>query len=210
LNYHVDLLLDDERRSASPVSVGMVLRLVAFTLLATLLTVILLLFVACQDAERKANEAKTRWAGLQPKHAELLSLRATRNELRAASRQMDGNRISRLELGTELVRLQRGIPAEVQLLSLRINQFAGEQKVGAVATRGCEMRISGKIVGDKAEDFVEGVRTYLLSSARTNSVESVIIPNNGFRRETVRKTGGDTRAAWFFDLVCRYRPRSFE
>jgi hypothetical protein len=210
VNYHVDLLLDSERRSASPVSVGMVLRLMAFTLLATLMTVILLLFVASQDAERKANEAKARWALLQPKHAELLALRAKRNELRADCRQMDGNRLSRMELGPELLRLQRGISPEVQLLAVRINQFAGNQKTGAAASRSYEMRLSGKMVGDKAEVYVEGLRAYLVTSARSNSVESVVIPNNGFRRETVRKTGGDTRSDWFFDLVCRYRSRSFE
>ncbi len=210
MNYHVDLLLDDERRSACPVSLGMVLRLALFTLLASLLTIILLFFVASQDAERKANEAKERWTRLQPRHAELLALRTLRNELRASTRQMEANRVSRMELGPELVRLQRGMPEEAQLLTLRINQFVGNQKTGAAATRSYEMRLSGKIVGEKADEYVEGLRSYLVSSARSNSVESVVIPNNSFRRETVQKTGGGVRTDWYFELVCRYRPRSFE
>ncbi len=202
MNYHVNLLLDDERRSASPVSLGMALRLVVFALCASLLTVILLLFVESQDAERKLREAQEKWTRLQPGHVKLLALRAQRNELRASNRQMEASRISRMELGPELARLQRGIPDAVQLLSLRFNQFVGTQKSGS--TRGYDMRIAGKIVSDKAEEQVEALRAYWLSSAPSNSVESMVIPNNSFRRDPVRKSD------WSFELVSRYRPRSFE
>ena len=211
MTYHVDLLLDDERRSASPISLGMVMRLGSFTVLAVLGVFIMQLFIASQDVENKVLQAKLKWDKLKPQHEELLELRAVRNERRAMFRQIEACRRSRLELGPELHRLQLGIPPdEIQLLSLRINQFVGNQNTGANATRTFEMRISGKVAGDNPKRSVDDLMQYLAVSANTGQVASVVVPPNGFRKETVRMATGETRTDWFFELVCRYQPRSFE
>jgi hypothetical protein len=209
--YHVDLLLDDERRSASTVNVGMVLRLGAFAAVAAIVLAVMLLFIASRDVELKVSEARAKWERLKPKHVELLALRASLNELRASSRQIEACRRSRLALGAELAQLQLGVPEEIQLTALRINQFVGNQKAGASATRGYEMRFSGKVTGANPKECVDELIKYLSSPAYTGRVESVTVPNNGFRKETVRlSAAGETRTDWFFELVCRYRPRSFE
>jgi len=207
--YHVDLLLDDERRSASPVSLGMVMRLGSFAVLAVLGVVVMQLFFASREVEDKVDQAKRTWDKLKPRHEELLGLRATRNELRATFRQIDACRRSRLELGPELQRLQLGVPEEIQLTSLRINQFVGNQNTGTGATRTYEMRFSGKVSGDKPKVSVDKLMQYL-KAANTGLVASVEVPNNGFRKETVRLSAVETRTDWFFELVCRYQPRSFE
>ncbi|MFZ4394263.1 MAG: hypothetical protein ACOYOU_01395 [Kiritimatiellia bacterium] len=210
MTYHVDLLLDDERRSASPVSLGMVMRLGSFTALAVLATAIMLLYMASRDVDVMVSQSKYKWSKLKPQHEELLNLRGARNEIRATHRQMEAFRRSRLELGPELAQLQLGIPEEVQLTSLRINQFVGNQKTGTSAMRSYEMRISGKVGGDNVKKSVDELIHYLSVTANTGCVESVVVPNNGFRKETVRVSAGETRTDWFFELVCRYRPRSFE
>ena len=210
MKYHVDLLLDEERRSASRVNVGMVLRLSAVTAVGVVLLITLLLFVESRDVELKVARARAKWEHLKPQHTELLALRVALNELRASSRQIEACRRSRLALGAELEQLQLGVPEELQFTSLRINQFVGNQKAGTTATRSYEMRLSGKIISDNPKANVDKLIVYLSAPSYTGRVESVTVPPNGFRKETVRVSAVDTRTDWFFELVCRYRPRSFE
>jgi len=208
VTYHVNLLLDDERRSASPVNMSMVLRLGAVVAIAALFLAIVMLFMASRDVQIRATDAESKWVHLKPQHDALLALRALRNELRASSRQIEACRRSRLPLGVELTQLQLGVPAEIQFTTLRINQFVGNQKAGA--TRSYEMHITGKVAGDDPKGNVDELIRVFSAAAYTDRVESVTVPNNSFRKETRVASHGETRTDWFFELVCRYRPRSFE
>ena len=209
--YHVDLLLDDERRSASRVNVGMVLRLAAMIAAGAIVLITMMLFVASRDVEFRVGRTKSKWEHLKPQYTELLELRVALNELRASTRQIEASRRSRLALGAELVQLQNGIPEEIQLTALHINQFVGNQKAGASSTRSYEMRLSGKVAGENPQANVDKLLTYLSAPSYTGRVEAVTVPNNAFRKEIIKTSStGDTRTDWFFELVCRYRPRSFE
>ena len=211
MTYHVDLLLDEERRSASRVNLGLLLRVSVLIGIGAIVLITMMLFIWSRDVESKVAQAKAKWERLKPQYAALLALRVSQNELRASSRQIEACRRSRLALGTELEQLQLGVPAEIQLTTLRINQFVGNQKTGANAVRSYEMHLSGKIVSDNPKGNVDKLIAYLSTSVYTGRVESVTVPNNGFRKEIVRlSAAGETRTDWFFDLVCRYRPRSFE
>ena len=211
MNYHVNLLLDDERRSASPVSAGMVLRMGSFAAVAVLLLFIVMLFMGSRDAQVKAANAQNTWADLEPKYTTLLAQRALRNELRASFREIEACRHSRLPLGDELAQLQLGVPADIQFTSLRFNQFVGKvQKAGTGATRSYELHLTGKVAGDDPKATVDELIKVLSAPDYTNRVESVTVPHNGFRKAVVRVSANETRTDWFFELVCRYRPRSFE
>jgi hypothetical protein len=213
VTYHVDLLLDEERRSASPLNVGMVLRLGSFIVAAVLLLMTMKLFFESRDVEARAAEAKRKWEHLKPQHAELLALRVSLNELRASSRQVEACRRSRLPqgVGAELTQLQLGVPEEIQLQELRLSQFVGTPKAGAVATRTYELRIKGKVAGEDPKRNVDELIGYLSAAAYTNRMLKPVIPNNSYRKETVRVPGtGEVRTDWFFELLCPYRPRSFE
>ena len=209
---HVDLLLDEERRTASPINVGMVLRLGAFGLVAVFLLATMFLFIENRDVQIRVSNAKSRWEHLKPQYTALLALRDSLNELRASSRQIESCRRSRLTLGTELAQLQLGVPEDIQLTALRVNQFVGNPKAGgSAATRSYEMRISGKVSEEDPKGNVDRLIAYLSAASYTGRVESVVVPNNGFRKENIRiSAAGETRTDWFFELVCRYRPRSFE
>lgn len=209
--YHVDLLQDGERRSASPIDLGMLLRLGVFGLVSLILLMILLLFFSSREAQNKELDARSKWDALKAQYAGLQAMRNTLKELRASYRQVDACMRSRLDLGAELEYLQQGIPDAIQFTALRVNQFVGAQKVGASFARSYELRISGKVVGDTPKETVDELIQYLSSATFTGRVESVSVPPNSFRKETVRVAGtGETHTDWFFELVCRYRARSFE
>ena len=148
---------------------------------------------------------------MEPQYKKLLALRVSRDELRAAYRQIEAFRRSRLPLGDELAQLQLCVPAEIQFTLLRFNQFAGNPKTDAASSRTYEMHITGKVIGDDPKESVVDLKNCLSAPAYTNRVESVTVPNNGFHKVTSRVLAtGETRTDWFFELVCRYRPRSFE
>lgn len=210
MTYHVNLLLDDERRSASRFNVAMVLRVSIMLGIGMILLVTMMLFVAGQEVSMKVAKAQAKWDHLKPQYSELQSLRRVQSELRASSRQIESCRLSRLTLGAELAQLQTGVPEEIQLTALRINQLVGNQKSGAASARNFEMHLSGKVSSDNPKGNVDKLIAYLSSSAYTGRVESVTVPNNGFRKETVRVSVTETRTDWYFELVCKYRPRSFE
>ena len=211
MTYHVDLLLEDERRSASRVNVGLVLRLSVMISAAVIVFITVMLFVASQDMSVSVERANARLKQLEKPYAQLQGLRKKLVELRASSHQIEACRRSRLALGVELTQLQAGIPENIQLTALRItqNQLVGNQKTGAV--RGYEMRLSGKVIGDHPQENVEKLRNYLQAAAYTGRVEAVNVPNNTFRKESLRNlTTGEVHTDWFFEMVCRFRPRSFE
>ena len=158
----------------------------------------------------KVTKAQAKWDHLKPQYTELQSLRMVKSELRASSRQIESCRLSRLALGAELAQLQTGVPEELQLTALRINQLVGNQKSGAAPARNFEMHLSGKVSSDNPKGNVDKLIAYLSSPAYTGRVESVTVPNNGFRKDTVRVSVTETRTDWYFELVCKYRPRSFE
>lgn len=208
MNYHVDLLHDSERRSASPFSMGLILRVGAMLFGSGLVLFTMFLFLSCRDLRSSISLAESRWEHFRPEYEALLRLSGNVNEARASMRQLRACSRTRMEWGRELEFLQRGVPANVQLTLLRVNQFVGT-RTGAGTIRSYELRMAGKIVGENAKEDVDALIAYLSSPACRGRIESVTVPTGGFRRESVR-TPGSVHTVWYFDLVCRYRPRSFE
>ena len=206
--YHIDLLLEEERRSASPLHVRMLLRLGTVLVVVALLLATMLLFFASRNVQIRLESADVRWQRLRPKHEALLKQRASLLDLRGAMRQLDACRHARLEWGGELADLQRGVPEEVQLTELRVSPFVGSPTTQSVhAARSYEMHVLGKAGGEDADAHVRQILTALSAPAYTGRVESVSVPSGGFRPDPAR---GAARTDRLFEIVCRYRPRSFE
>jgi len=211
MTYHVNLLLDEEQRSASRVNVGLALRMSAMIAAAAIILVTMTLFIESRDVEGQVKRSRAEWESLKPQYTEVLALRKELDTLRASFRQIETFRRSRLAVGKELTQLQRGIPEEIQLTSLHINQLVGNQKTGAGFVRSYEMHLSGRTSGESPKENVDKLIGYLQTSLYTGRVEAVFVPPNAYRKETARTTAtGETHTDWFFELVCRYRPRSFE
>jgi len=208
VTYHVDLLFEYERRSASPINAGLVMRMGSVLAVGVVLLATLFLFFTNRDLQSKIAQVDARWEHYRPEYEALQKLRGNLNETRASMRQLQACRRTRLEWGKELDFLQRGVPENVQLTALRVNQFVGSRP-GTGTFRSYELRLTGKIVGENAKEDVDALIAYLSSPVCQERIDSVTVPTGGFRRESVRTAGG-VRTVWYFELICRYRPRSFE
>lgn len=211
MTYHVNLLLDDERRTAQPPHVGVLLRLGAVLTVVAILSATAMLFASSYDVRSRQEAAEGEWGALKPKHEKLLLLRERLNDMRATVRQIQSLRHTRMPWGAELLRLQQGVPASIQVTSLRVAQFVST-RADAGSTRNYEMTILGKTGVDDAEAEVHKLMGYLSSATFTDRMDAVSVPNGSFRRIPIRAgpTAAILRTEWSFDIVCRYRPRSFE
>jgi hypothetical protein len=212
VTYHVDLLLDDERRSASPINIGMLLRMAAFAAVAALVFVFAMLWIECRNVEMRVAAAKADVERQKPAHDEWVALQRTLGELRGSMRQAEAFRKSQLKhgVGAELAQLQLGVPPEMQLTMMRITQAI--DRSGPVATRTYEMRIEGRLTGDGPKDRVDETLRYLSTAPfYADHVRKVEVPQNTFRKESVRVPGqNEPRVKWSFAILCHYQPRSFE
>lgn len=207
MTYHIDLLLENERRHATPPLVRALFR--GFVLLAV--TVVLAITVLLMHESRRAHtqliDAQKRWQDLKPRYEDLQRVRASLQELRAAKRQLDNCGDTRLPWGQELADLQRAVPAEVQLTELTVSQFVGSPTSSVKTARIYTLRLSGKVGGDEADAHVKDLMAHVSSETATGRVESVAVPPGGFRQDTDRGAGRSDRV---FELICRYRPRIFK
>ena len=207
MTYHIDLLLDDERRHATPVHMRMVLRLGVTALVALMLLATLLLFLSTRGVHLRVLEARTHWHNLQDRHGAWRQLRGELQDERTAMRQLQACQHARIEWGEELAVLQRGVPGTIQLTELRVSQFVGVSTSDACTVRSYDLRLSGRVGGDDANACVQQLLDHMSAASRTDRVASVSVPPGAFRRDVSR---GAARTDWLFDVVCNYRPRAFE
>lgn len=208
MTYHIDLLLEEERRTARPRYAFAALVTGGVAFVAALLLAALLLFLSARSVRVQVASAQTHWDVLRPKHEALLKLRGGLQTARAASRQLDACTHARLGWGEELASLQAAVPAAVQLTELRVTQFTGLASSNSTkVVRSYDLRLSGKVGGEDAADQVRSLMTYLSSPACTGRIASVTVPAGGFRKDPAR---GAARTDCLFEILCRYRARSFE
>lgn len=205
--YHIDLLLDEERRTATFLPVRALVRLASIFVFGSLLVATFLLFLASRQAQNQVADARTDWQDLKPKHEALLHLRGSLVDMRSAMRQLQSCNHARLAWGDELACVQRTVPLDVQLTALRVSQFVGGTTSTACAVRSYDLHLIGKTSGEDADAHVRVMLDRLASPAFSNRIELVTVPNGGFRQDPGR---GALRTDRVFDVLCRYRPRSFE
>lgn len=205
--YHIDLLLDEERRTATFLPVRALLRLGLLLVCGSLVMATVLLFLTRRQTQTQVVAARAEWQELKPQHDTLLRLRGTLVDLRGALHQLKSCNHARLAWGGELACVQGAIPLDVQLTELRVSQFVGGTTSTVGAVRSYEMHLIGKTSGEDADAHVRQMIDRLASPAFSNRVELVTVPNGGFRQDAAR---GALRTDRIFDVLCRYRTRSFE
>ena len=205
--YHINLLMDEERRIASPLPLRVLLRIGLMLVCCGFAIATLLLVVSRRHAQNQAVLARAEWQDLKPQHDSLLRTRNALADVRNAARQLKACTHARLAWGDELAALQAVVPADVQLTELRVSQTVTSATWTVVAVRSYEMRLSGRSGGEEADVHVRRLIEGLSSPAFSNRLEAVVVPAGGFRPDPAR---GALRTDRIFDIVCRYRARSFE
>lgn len=201
---HINLILDNEQRSASPVSLTMVVRLVVGTVITAVVLWILSLYVSYRELKNNTQYCSNEWAQTEPKHVAAKQLREDLIQKSAKLKEIQGWRSTRIEWGKQLENIRGIIPPMIQLTEMRLSQDILVTS-NNIPARVFELRVSGRTGSARSQANVSRLQEALFKQPPFDSfVESATIPSGAFRQDPINK------ADRVFDIVCKYNPRSFE
>lgn len=200
---HVNLLFDEEKRSASPVSLALVVRL--FALVVLVLTVMggVSFTVAYRTLQNQVNSAEDEWKRTEPNYKAAVKLRNDLADRNVTLSEIKGWRDSRIAWGRELANLQPAVPAVIQLTELRVSQTILSLS-NNIPARAFEMRISGRTGAARSEANVVQFLDAFKQPPFAGVVASAVLPPGAFRQDPVNKNDR------VFEIICKYAPRALE
>ncbi len=201
---HINLILENEQRSASPVSLSMLIRIVSGTIVTALVLWIVSIYVSYRELQNNVRYCDTEWTQTEPKHLAAKQLREDLIQKSAKLKEIQGWRSTRIEWGRQLENIQAITPTMIQLTELRLSQD-NLMLSNNIPARFFDLRISGRTGSARSEVNVSGFQEALFKQPPFDKfVESVNIPSGAFRQDPITKTDR------IFEIVCKYNPRSFE
>lgn len=201
---HINLILENEQRSASPVTFAMFIRIVAGTLIVLVLLGLFSVYFSYRELQNSVRYCDTEWVQTEPKFLAAQQLRQDLIARSAKLKEIQGWHTTRVEWGRQMDGVQALIPSLIQLTELKVSQDI-LMLSNNVPARVFELRLSGRTAAPRSEVNVSEFQTALFKVPPFDTfVESVNIPAGAFRQDPLNKTDR------VFEIVCKYNPRSFE
>jgi len=198
---HVNLILDEEKRSSSPVSLGLIARLAAMALFVLGAVWVFSFYSSYHALQGEVRYLDEEWTRTESKYKSATQLRNDLAEREATLGEILGWRDARIEWGHQLEAVQAVMPAVIQLSELHVNHSIAAQ-AGGTSAMVYEMRFSGQTPAERSELNVIQLLEGLKGPAFGRFIESAILPSGSFRQDPTDK---NARA---FNIVCKYIPRS--
>jgi Tfp pilus assembly protein PilN len=200
---HVNLLLEEEQRSSSPVSLGLAIRLAVITVSVLFIVGAFSFYAEYRALQNQVTSTTDDWKRTEPKYKAAVQLRNELADRNVTLNEITGWRDSRIAWGKQLETLQQAVPAVIQLTELRVSQMVLSLS-NNVSARVYEMRISGKTAAPRSEvnvvQFLEAFKQPPFSGV----IESAVLPPGAFRQDPTAKTDR------IFEIICKYVPRALE
>lgn len=196
---HVNLILDEEKRSASPVSIALIAKLAGIVFLVLVAIWGVTFYMSYRSLQNDVRFSKDEWARTELKYKEALRLRTELNTREATLNEIEGWRASRIAWGDQLKMLQAAVPAVIQLTDVRIDEVI---PVSGVRTgRVYEATLSGRTPAERSEVNVSQLLDALKSPPFDRFVESSSLPSGSFRQDPT------DRSFRTFNIVSLFLPR---
>ena len=206
MNLRVDLILEHEQRSASPVSLTFIVRLMAITLLSILVLVSLFFFKRMQDAASEFRGLNDNISSIKFKYDAHLSLKSKLTLQRGILAECQSWENGHVEWFGVLAAFERLVPMTVQLRDVKIERL--NSTVNKKPVRLVTIHIKGKAVGDNAAQDIDKLRQDILKAPEfVKVIKEVVIPPGSFKMDPDPKASRTDR---LFELVCRYLPMNYE
>jgi Tfp pilus assembly protein PilN len=209
----VNLIRDEERRSAAMVYLRQAARAVGALLVLAILLLVLVMGVRLRNVRASADEARARWKKLEPDFVRVQQLRSGRNAAAQVDQDLRAFTNAQLRFAARLEAIGRLVPANVQLTELRLTQQEVLQPAdktrpaaGKTTQRVYELRLVGRTGGPQARESV----SRLIESLRSDAVFSGTVEkvsSTSFRQDPAPGAARDDR---IFEIGCRFKPRRFE
>jgi Tfp pilus assembly protein PilN len=200
----VNLILESERRSTSPVSLSVVIRTAAGVAILLVMMFVVSLISSYRALNNSVRYVDEEWKRTEPKYKAALQIRGDLEKTTATLKEIQSWRETRLAWGQQMEYLQQVVPPLVQLTEMRVTQDLLVLS-NNIPARVFELRLSGRTGSLRSEANVSELREALAGRPPFNAfIESVSIPPGAFRQDPAVKSDRT------FEIVCRYFPRPFK
>jgi len=204
---HVNLILDTEKRSASPVPMTVLIRLALATLVLLVVLAVFTVFSGFRNLQREVRWAHEEWRQNEPKYEAAIKLRNDLVLQKSILEEMKGWQEARVGWSRQMEALQGAVPPSVQLTDLRMGHLLLVLTNNNAAARVFEMRLAGR-TGEASGANVGDLRSTLTNQPPfAGLVQEADIPPGAFKQDPAHDAGRTDR---IFEIVCRYQPRKFE
>ena len=201
---HINLILETEQRSASPVTFKSLLKIAGGTVIVMLILWLVSVYSAYHELQANVKQAENEWMITEPKYIAAQQLRTELAQKNTKFKEIQSWKTTQIDWGYQLDRLQTITPSMIQLTELHISQDILVTSNNMPA-RVFTLRLAGKTNAERSEINVGEYQQALFKQPPFNDfVETVNIPAGAFRQDPMTKTDR------VFEIVCKYNPRPFE
>lgn len=200
---HINLIYEEEQRSASPVSLKLVINLAVVALVVLILLGTFKFYSSYRSLQNLVQAKTTELKMLDSKYKAAIQ---TRNDLAGQGdvlKEIQVFRNTRMAWGAQLQNIQSAVPTVIQLMELRMSQTVLSLS-NNVSARVFEVRMTGRTAAERAEVNVVQFLDSLKAPPFAGIVESATLPLGAFRQDPVNK------ADRVFEIICKYVPKPLE
>lgn len=206
MNLRVDLIQDNERRSASPVSLAFAIRILSFGIISALTLTVLIFGKRMSDVNEQLRWVNEDIKKIQTQYDEQIALTANLNRQKTALTELQGWESAHLPFYEQLKAIQRMIPPTIQLTEFHIDRVM--QTVDKKAARVFQIKIKGRATSARADAEVDKLRLDISKDPAIQPyLQEIVIPPGSFRQDPDLKAAKTDR---LFEIICKYKPLKFE
>lgn len=197
----VDVILESEQRSTSPVDIKTVAKIVAASLLALLVAGIGYSIWGAKSAQRRKNDIESEWTVRSRLAARIRQDTSDLHLYTDIRSEIEGWEKARILWHRHLADFQALVPKSIQITSFVVDEQI--PVAGKGATRNFTLNLQGRAEGDNPRSIVDG---FLESLRRGAGFSNMVDSASVVKIDTVP---GDERPHRIFTIAVKYRPRSF-
>ena len=203
MNFQIDLLFDEERRSGSSVRSGFLGWLLLGVLGVVLLGLGATLFSGNYAARHERYRLEQDKADLEPSLNAVIALGRELNAMNGLLAAIESRKNSHLDAYQLLRGLQRSVPETIQLTQMIFSEKT--EASGTAYVRHADISIKGQVAGEEPENYVKT----LVGALKDEPPYSDIVEHVGVERFGASDSV-DQPGIRVFDIACRLKPRVVE
>jgi len=196
-NLRVDLILETEMRSPSPISLKLAVRAVGFSLLAAIILGTLAFVLQVRRIKNEKIRLQTEFVRLEPKQQKVKDFQKENGGNQKLLDEIIGWNKARICWSQHMADFRAIVPENIQITSFRIDE------TNPGTTRAFQLALMGRAEGENPTGLVDSLLTALQKGAGfSNLVASVAV-------QSIATIPGDNKPHRLFTIDVRYVARSY-
>ena len=177
MSLRVDLIAQEEQRSAGGISAKSLGRIGTIAIPAILVFFVAHLFFNATLASSELRVLESRWETAEPKQKHALKLAGRLRYNADTIKELDAWKASHIPWHKQLLAIMEAAPATIQTTTLIISQGREANTAPSPPVRRFTLTVEGKTSGENAMQYVEAFREGIANHANADVIASVDVAN---------------------------------